>query len=68
MILTFKGSLMGNITLKKTLFNGQMVNNHDQNDDHDHKISGFTFEMLMSIKSKRYQKFLSEMLTAIRDR
>ena len=66
MILTFKKGL--NITLKKTLFDGQMVKNHDKNDDHDHEISGFTFEMSMSITFTSYQKFLLEMLTAIRDR
>ena len=68
MILTFKKGNKGNITPKKTLFDGQMVKNHDKNDNHDHEMQGFTFEMLMSIMSKRYQKFLSELLTAIRDR
>ena len=63
-----KASLKGNITLKKTLFDGQLVKNHDKNDNHDPKMSGFTFEMLMSITSKRYQKFLSELQTAIHDR
>ena len=63
-----KGSLKGNITLKKTLFDGHLVKNHDKNDNHDHKMSGFTFEMSMLITSKRNQKFLSELLTAIRDR
>ena len=51
-----KGSLKGNITLTKTLFVGPMVKNHDKNDDHNHEMSRFTFEMLMSIKSKRHQK------------
>ena len=32
-----KGSLKGNITITKTLSDGQMVKNHDKNDDHDHK-------------------------------
>ena len=63
-----KDSLKGNITLKNTLFDGQLVKNHHENDDHDPKMLGFTYEMLMLITSKRYQKFLSELLTAIRDR
>ena len=62
-----KGSLKGNITLKKTLFDGQMVKNHDKFDDHNHKMSGFTFEMSMLITSKGCQKFLLESLMAIRD-
>ena len=62
-----KGSLKGNITLNKTLFDGKMVKNHHKNDDHNHKILRFIFEMLMSITSKFYQKFLSELLTAIHD-
>ena len=40
-----KGTLKGNITLKKTLFNLLMVKNHDKNDSHDHEMLGFTFEM-----------------------
>ena len=63
-----KGSLKGNFTLKETLFDGPMVKNHDKNDYHNHKMSGFTFEMLMLITSKRYQKFMLELLTAICDR
>ena len=63
-----KGSLKGNITFKKTLSDGQMIKNHDKKENHDHEMSGFTFEMLMSITSNRYPKFLSEMRTAIRDR
>ena len=63
-----KGSLKGNITLKKTLFDGQLVKNHDKNDNHDHKMLGFTFEMSMLITSKLNQNFLSELLTAIGDR
>ena len=45
-----------------------MVKNDDKNDDHDHEMSGFTFEILMSITSKYYQKFMPELLTAIHDR
>ena len=30
-----KGSFKGNITLEKTLFDGQMVKNHDKNPDHE---------------------------------
>ena len=63
-----KGSLKGNITLKKTLFDGQLVKNHNKNDDQDHKMLGLNFEMSMLITSKRYQKLLSELLTAICDR
>ena len=65
-----KGSLSGNTTLKKTLFDGQINRKkyHDKNDDYGHKMLGFTFEMLMPITSKCYQKFMSELLTAICDR
>ena len=38
MILTFEKGNKGNITLKKTLFDGQMVKNHDKNDNHDHEM------------------------------
>ena len=43
-----KGSLKGNITLKQTFFDGQMVKmvkNHNKNDDHNHEMSRFTFEI-----------------------
>ena len=56
-----KGSPKGNITLKKTLFDRQMVKNHNKNDNRDHELPGFTFEMSMSITSKCYQKFMSEL-------
>ena len=45
-----------------------MVKNHDKNDVQDHEMSGFIFEMLMPIMSKRYKKFLWELPTAICDR
>ena len=40
MILTFKkGILRALLPLKKTLFDGQMVKNHDKDYDHDHEMS-----------------------------
>ena len=50
-----------------TIFDGPMVKNHDKNDNHDHEMLGFTFEMSMSIKSQCYQKFMSKLLSAIHD-
>ena len=34
-----KGSFKGTITLTKTLFDEQMVKNHDKNDDQGHEMS-----------------------------
>ena len=51
-----KDSFKGNITLKKAIFDGQMIKNHNKNDNHDHETSlvvGIQFEMLMLITSKR---------------